>query len=49
MLVNTMVLIFYAQNLLRILKKEKARIKFMNFRQKYMGSVLFCFFGHPVV
>ena len=32
-------------------RKEKARIKFMNFSQKYMGSVcfFFClFFGHPV-
>ena len=26
-------------------KKEKAGIKFMNFSQKYMGSV---FLGHPV-
>ena len=40
MLVNTMVPIFHAQNLLHILKKKKkARIKFMNFSQKYMGSV----------
>ena len=30
-------------------KKEKARIKFMNFSQKYMGSVFFfCGGGHPV-
>ena len=56
MFVNTMVPIFHAQNLLHILKKkkkkkkekekkEKARIKFMNFSQKYMGSV---FLGHRV-
>ena len=38
---NTMVPIFHAQNLLHILKKEKARIKSMNFIQKYMGSVFF--------
>ena len=38
MLVNTMVPIFHAQNLLHILKK-KARIKFLNFIQKYMVSV----------
>ena len=41
MLVNTKVPIFHAQNLFQILKKEKARIKFMNFSQKYIGSVLF--------
>ena len=30
-------------------KKEKARNKFMNFNQKYMGSVFFFFFfGHSV-
>ena len=46
MLVNTMVPIFHALNLLHILKKEKAKIKLMNFSQKYMGSV---FFGPPVV
>ena len=39
----TMVPIFHAQNLLHILKKKKARIKFMNFSQKYMGSVFFLF------
>ena len=43
---NTLVLIFHAQNLLHILKKkEKARIKLMNFSQKYMGSVLVIFVG----
>ena len=42
MLLNTMVPIFHAQNLLHFLKKkEKASIKFMNFSQKYMGSVFF--------
>ena len=46
MLVNIMVPIFHAQNLLHILKKEKARIKFMNFSQKYMGTVFSL--GHPV-
>ena len=44
MLVNTIVPIFHAQNLLHILKNEKANIKFMNFNQKYMGSV---FLGSP--
>ena len=50
MLVNTMVPIFHAQNLLHILKKKKrkARIKFMNFSQKYMGSVFFLGGGRPV-
>ena len=37
-----MVPIFHAQYLLHILKKkEKAKIKFMNFSKKYMGSVFF--------
>ena len=51
MLVNTMVLIFHAQNLLHILKKkEKARIKFINFSQKYMGSVFWWVSeGHPII
>ena len=45
---NTMVPIFHAQNLLHILKKKKmARIRFMNFSQKYMGSVFF-WGGQPV-
>ena len=46
MLVDTMVTIFHAQNLLHILKKkEQAGVKFINFSQKYKGSV---FWGHPV-
>ena len=44
---NTRVSIFHAQNLLHIPKKEKAKIKFMNFSKKYKGSV---FWGaHPVL
>ena len=51
MLVNTMVPIFHARNLLHVLKKkkEKARIKFMNFSQKYMGSVLFFLVGSAYI
>ena len=37
---STMVLIFPAQSLLHILKKKKEK-KFMNFSQKYRGSVFF--------
>ena len=44
---NTMVPIFHTQNLLHILKKkEKTRIKFLNFSQKYMGTVFEG--GYPV-
>ena len=47
-MVNTIVPIFNAQNLLHVLKKEKARIKLMNFSQKYMG-LFFFWGGYPVL